>query len=149
MYVRKSSLTKSVHSVVHDFLSPSVDSIGYKLQPAGPGYESVWGTTAIVPYLESITSVGTIEAAFEAITAHDSELANAILSYLTAKKQRDRGIRIIGGEKLTNDRLPTISFVIVESIDGKPRIGSNQLIDEFDKRGKVSTTVYEFSTMGC
>jgi len=68
-----------------------VDSIGYKLQPAGPGYESTWATTAIVPYIESLTPEGTLEAGYEAIAAHDVELAAMILNYLTADKHRDRG----------------------------------------------------------
>jgi hypothetical protein len=145
MYVRKKALEKSVHSVVHHFLSPSYDSIGYKLQPAGPGYESVWGSTAIVPYLEGLTSTGTIEAGYDLISAHDSELARTLLSYLTAPKQRERGIRVVGSEKAGPDRMPTVSFVLVESADRKPPMNSKAMIAQFDKRGTVSDDSYSKS----
>src|ERR1700712_1902092 len=98
MYVRKPALETSVHSVIHHFLSPAMDSIGYKLQPAGPGYESTWATTAVVPYLESLTPDGTVTSGYSMISEHDSELAEAMLKYLTAPKQRERGIRVIGSE---------------------------------------------------
>jgi hypothetical protein len=137
MYVRKKALEKSVHSVVHHFLSPSCDSIGYKLQPAGPGYESVWGTTAVVPYLEGLTSAGTIDAGYNSISAHDSELARNLLDYLTASKQRGRGIRIVGSEKAGPDRMPTVSFVVVKSVDRKPPMSSKAVVSQFDEKGKV------------
>jgi hypothetical protein len=142
MYVRKKALEKSVHSVVHHFLSPSCDSIGYKLQPAGPGYESVWGTTAVVPYLEGLTSAGTVEAGYDSISAHDTELARNLLEYLTAPKQRERGIRVVGSEKAGPDRMPTISFVVVKSADGKPSMGSKAVVAQFDEKGKVIDDLY-------
>jgi len=139
MYVRKSVLESSVHSVVHHFLSPWADSIGYKLQPAGPGYESVWGTTAIVPYIESLTPEHTLVSGYKAMAAHDAEIAETILKYLTADKQRNRGIRVVGSETPCAERMPTISFVVVKGTNGEPAMKSKELIDEFDKRGKVCT----------
>jgi hypothetical protein len=137
MYVRKKALEKSVHSVVHHFLSPSCDSIGYKLQPAGPGYEAVWGTTAVVPYLEGLTPAGTVEAGYDSISAHDCELARNLLGYLTAPKQRGRGIRVVGSEDAGPDRMPTVSFVVVESTDGKAPMSSKAVVARFDEMGKV------------
>jgi hypothetical protein len=139
MYVRKEQLTNSVQSVVHSFLSPYVDSIGYKLQPAGPGYESTWATTAIIPYIESLTPEGTLEAGYKAIADHDVELAAIILKYLTADEQRDRGVRVVGSETASDDRMPTISFVVTAGKNGEPALKSKAVIDEFDKDGKVST----------
>src|SRR6201996_7432072 len=114
MYVRKSVLESSVHSVVHHFLSPWADSIGYKLQPAGPGYESVWGTTVVVPYIKSLTEAGTLKAGYDAIIAHDSFLAGDLLSYLKGRTMFNRGLRIVGSAKEGASRMPTISFVITE-----------------------------------
>jgi hypothetical protein len=140
MYVRKQALENSVNSVVHHFLSPWADSIGYKLQPAGPGYESVWGTTAVIPYIESLTSEGTLDAGYKIMAAHDAEIAETILKYLTTEKQRNRGIRVVGSETPSAERMPTISFVITEGTNGEPAMKSKALIDEFDKRGKVGRT---------
>jgi hypothetical protein len=139
MYVRKNSLEKSVQSVVHHFLSPYVDSIGYKLQPAGPGYESVWGSTAVVPYIESLTPEGTLDAGYKAMQTHDAEIAKTMLRFLTADKQRARGVRVVGSETPSGERMPTISFVVVKGEKGEPAMKSKGVIDEFDKRGKVSS----------
>src|ERR1700750_671634 len=148
MYVRKSVLEASVNSVIHHFLSPWADSIGYKLQPAGPGYESVWGTTALIPYIESLTPEHTLAAGYKAIASHDAEIAETILKYLTADKQRNRGIRVVGSETPSAERMPTISFVVVKGTNGEPAMKSKALIDEFDKRGKVNTSeAYGCQTM--
>jgi selenocysteine lyase/cysteine desulfurase len=135
MYVRKPVLVNSVNSVVHHFLSPGVDGNGYKLQPAGPGYESTWATTAVVPYLQSLTPHGTIEDAYRFMSEHDSKLAKALLEYLTAPKQRERGVRIVGSEQPGPDRMPTVSFVLVQSVGGKPPMKSKDIVGEFDKAG--------------
>jgi selenocysteine lyase/cysteine desulfurase len=137
MYVRKPVLETSVKSIVHHFLSPAYDDIGYKLQPAGPGYESVWGTTAVVPYVKSLTPIGTVAAGYEAIAAHDTDLAARLLEYLTAPKQRARGIRVVGSERPGADRMPTISILVLEGKNGEKAWGSKELIGEFDKKGKV------------
>jgi hypothetical protein len=139
MYVRKEALENSVQLTVHDFLAPAVNTIGYKLQPAGPGYESAWATTAVVPYIESLTSEGSFAAGYKAMVAHDVELAKMILEYLTADRQRARGVRIVGSEEPGPSRISTISFVVVEGDKGEPARKSKWVIDEFDKRGKVST----------
>jgi hypothetical protein len=139
MYVRKQALEASVQSTVHDFLEPTVKSIGYKLQPAGPGYESAWATTAVVPYIESLTATGTLEAGYQAMVAHDVELAKMLLEYLTGERQRARGVRVVGSEEPGPSRISTITFVVVEGSKGEPARKSKWVIDEFDKRGNVST----------
>jgi len=136
MYVRKGALTSSVSSIVHHFLSPGYDGIGYKLQPAGPGYESTWGTTAVVPYLESLTSDGTVDAAYEAVSAHDVELAGKLLDFLEAEKQFKRGVRVVG-EKASPNRMPTVSFVVKSGDNGEEEIKSKDLIRRVDAKGKV------------
>jgi selenocysteine lyase/cysteine desulfurase len=138
MYVRQHSLENSVQSAIHDFLSPAVDSIGYKLQPAGPGYEAAWASTAVAPYIESLTSEGTLSAGYKTMAAHDAELARIILEYLTADRQRARGVRVVGSEEPGPTRISTITFVVREGNNGEPARGSKWVIDEFDKRGKVS-----------
>jgi len=137
MYVRKAALEGSVNSVVHHFLSPSVDTNGYKLQPNGPGYELTSGTTAIVPYIESLTEAGTIDAGYQAIVSHDAELAKDMLSYLTNPKQRSRGVRVVGSEEASENRMPTVSFLIIEGANGEPAIKSKELVNRFDKRGEI------------
>ncbi|KAF2668420.1 selenocysteine lyase [Microthyrium microscopicum] len=137
MYVRHQQLTSSVSSIVHHFLSPEDDRIGYKLQPAGPGYESVWGTTAVVPYLEGLTEEGTLEAASEAMSAHDAELAGMLLEFLTEERQWKRGVRVVGEEKAGPDRMPTVSFVVGEGEDGEKAMKSRTVVKGFDKKGKI------------
>jgi hypothetical protein len=139
MYVRKAALEASVQSIIHGFLAPAVNSIGYKLQPAGPGYESAWATTAVAPYIESLTPEGSLDAGYKTIMAHDAELARIILEYLTADCQRARGVRVVGSEEPGPSRMSTISFVVVQGSKGEPARKSKWVIDEFDKRGKVST----------
>ena len=114
MYVRRAALTGSVRSVVHHFLSPDVDATGYQAQPAGPGYESVWGTTAVAPYVRSLAERGTLDAGFEATKAHDAGLAGELLAFLGGKACFDRGVRVVGSARAGGDRMPTISFVVAE-----------------------------------
>jgi hypothetical protein len=142
MYVRHSSLENSVSSIVHHFLSPSVDSIGYKLQPAGPGYESVWGGVAVVSYLESLTSSGELGDAYEAMAAHDSKLAEQLLTYLTLQKQWKRGVRVVGDANPGPTRMSTISFVVDKGEAGESSIKSKDVIKKFDEVGKVSDSPF-------
>ncbi|KAJ6483079.1 pyridoxal phosphate-dependent transferase, partial [Mycena sanguinolenta] len=52
LYVRGAALDASVSSIVHHFL-PAAHAAA--LQPGGPGYETVYGTTSVIPYLLSLT----------------------------------------------------------------------------------------------
>jgi selenocysteine lyase/cysteine desulfurase len=138
MYVRKEALEHSIQSVVHHFLSPGVDSNGYKLQPMGAGYESAWGTTAVAPYVKSLTAEGTLEAGFAAMKQHDLEIAQRILEFLTSERVRERGVHVIGFESTKNgDRMPTVSFVVLQGAKGEPAMKSRELVTEMDKFNKV------------
>lgn len=142
MYVRAHALATSVTSLAHHFISgskayrlevPKDGSQAYKLQPGGPGYELVYGTTSVVPYLLSLTPANDLDATFAAIKAHETKLVTALLSYLTAPEQVARGLRVVGIEEPSGDRLPTVSFVVV----GDRPMRSTEVVKVFDKRGGV------------
>jgi hypothetical protein len=138
MYVRRAALTGSVRSVVHHFLSPGVDATGYKLQPAGPGYESVWGTTAVGPYVRSLTEKGTLAAGFTAMHSHDEALAGQLLAFLAGEKCFARGVRVVGSARAGSMRMPTVSFVVTAGSKDEPAMKSKEVVDAFDKYGTVS-----------
>ncbi|KAJ7703924.1 PLP-dependent transferase [Mycena rosella] len=130
LYVRAASLSSSVSSLVHHFL-PSDGP--YKLQPGGPGYEALYGTTSVLPYLLSLTPANDLAATFAAIAAHETTLAEKLLGYLTAPAQVARGLRVVGVEAPSTDRLPTVSFVVV----GDRPMGSKDVVRVFDRRGGI------------
>ncbi|KAJ7108059.1 pyridoxal phosphate-dependent transferase [Mycena crocata] len=130
MYVRGSALKTSVSSIAHHFL-PAEHA--YKLQPGGPGYETVYGTTSVIPYLLSLTPANDLSATFDAIAAHETKLVTALLSYLMAPEQVARGLRVVGVEEPSSSRLPTISFVVV----GDRPMRSKDVVKVFDERGGV------------
>ncbi|KAJ7161164.1 pyridoxal phosphate-dependent transferase [Mycena filopes] len=129
MYVRAPALA-SVTSIVHHFLRPAY---AYKLQPGGPGYETVYGTKAALPYLLSLTPAKDLSATFDAIAAHETKLVTTLLSYLTAPEQAARGLRVVGAEEPGPTRLPTISFVVV----GDRPMRSKDVVKVFDARGGI------------
>lgn len=130
LYTRSASLKKSLSALSHHFLK--VDSISYKLQPGGPGYELVYGCTAIPPYLKSLSHSNTIQGGYEAITEHEQSLVALLLKYLKSKE--DRGVRIVGEESTSRSRVPTISFVVV----GERALRSRDIVKVFDSKGTVS-----------
>ncbi|MBP2300510.1 cysteine desulfurase-like protein [Azospirillum picis] len=102
-------------SLNHYFIDRSV--IPYKLQPGNVNYELAVGCTGIVDYLaelgERCGAAGSrrarIEAAFDAIAAHEEALAERLLSYLRRRKD----VRIVGHSAADRGlRVPTISFVV-------------------------------------
>lgn len=106
LYVRAPALTSSLSSLAHHFLS--VDAKPYKLQPGGPGYEIVYGCTAVPPYLKSLAPSGSLADAFDAIAAHEQTLLKPLLAYLRSKAERgrpDRGRRARGPEPRTHRQL--------------------------------------------
>ncbi|KAJ6492773.1 pyridoxal phosphate-dependent transferase [Mycena vitilis] len=130
LYVRAPALATSVTSIVHHFLSAEH---AYKLQPGGPGYETVYGTTAVLPYLLSLTPADDLAATFDAIAAHEAKLVTALLGYLTAPEQVARGLRVVGVEEPSASRLPTVSFVVV----GDRPMRSKDVVKVFDERGGI------------
>ncbi|PPQ94697.1 hypothetical protein CVT25_009552 [Psilocybe cyanescens] len=131
MYVRSSVLEHSVASIVHHFIK--ADKVGYKLQPGGPGYEIVYGATGVIPYLLSLTPHNDLKATFKAIAAHEQTLIEPLLSFLTDPVQRERGVRVVGEETISLNRVPTISFVVV----GQKPIKSKTIVGIFDKNGGI------------
>jgi len=129
LYIRSSSLRESVSSILHHFLDYHHKS--YKLQPGGPGYELVYGTTAVLPYLLSLTPENDLNASFNAITDHEQKLIQPLLAFLTAPEQIDRGVRVVGEESSGVSRVPTISFVVV----GRNAMRSREIVQVFDKKG--------------
>jgi selenocysteine lyase/cysteine desulfurase len=132
LYVRASVLKSSVASLAHHFLD--VDTKSYKLQPGGPGYELVYGSTGVVDYLLSLTPANDLMKTFEAIAVHEQELLKPLLAYLTDPARRERGVRIVGDEKPGPTRVPTISFVVV----GQNPLKSKDIVKVFDQKGGVS-----------
>ncbi|KAJ3983500.1 pyridoxal phosphate-dependent transferase [Lentinula detonsa] len=131
LYVRLSSLHDSVAAITHHFLK--VDKKSYKLQPGGPGYELVHGTTGVLPYLLSLNPENNLQASFDAIAAHEQKLVQPLLAFLTAPKQIERGVRIVGAENAGVTRVPTISFIVV----GERATKSSDIVKVFDKKGGI------------
>lgn len=109
-------------------------STSYKLQPGGPGYELPYCTTAVVPYLQSLSPSGDLDEAFALIAAHEQALLAPLLGYLTSPEARARGVCVVGNEKVDMSRVPTVSFVVA----GDRKMASKDLVAVFDKKGNVS-----------
>ncbi|KAF8159241.1 pyridoxal phosphate-dependent transferase [Crassisporium funariophilum] len=131
MYVRAAALKQSVSSIVHHFLK--VDNVAYKLQPGGPGYEIVYGSTGVNQYLLSLTPKNDLQATFDAIAVHEQALLKPLISFLIDPVQRERGVRIVGEETINLERVPTVSFVVV----GQKPLDSRFIVDVFDKKGGI------------
>ncbi|KAL7277460.1 hypothetical protein ACG7TL_008381 [Trametes sanguinea] len=129
LYARRAALRDSLTSLAHHFLK--VDDKPYKLQPGGPGYELVYGCTAVPPYLRALTPSDTLEATWTAIAAHEQTLLEPLLGYLRGK--RERGVRIVGEEREGAGRVPTVSFVVV----GERALRSPEVVKAFDAKGSV------------
>ena len=138
LYVRSSVLQHSVTQIVHHFLK--VEKVAYKLQPGGPGYEIVYGTTGVNAYLLSLTPKEDLKATFEAIAAHEQTILEPLLSFLTDPAQRARGVRIVGEETVNLERVPTVSFVVI----GQRPLKSRDIVDVFDKKDGVSDRTFLF-----
>jgi hypothetical protein len=135
LYTRAASL-HALTSIAHHFLE--VDKLPYKLQPGGPGYEIVYSTTAVIPYLLSLdANANSLEASFNAITAYEQKLIEPLLGFLTAPEQFERGVRVVGSDKAGLERTPTISFVVT----GQRPIKSRDVVKVFDAKGGVSGPV--------
>jgi len=131
LYVRSSVLQHSVTQIVHHFLK--VENVAYKLQPGGPGYEVVYGTTGVNAYLLSLTPKNDLKATFEAIAVHEQTILEPLMSFLTDPAQKARGVRIVGEETVNLERVPTVSFVVI----GQRSLKSRDIVDVFDKKGGI------------
>ena len=70
------------------------------------------------------------------IKAHEQTLIKELVTYLQSKF--DRGVRLVGNG-LSEDRVPTISFVVT----GQRAIKSRDVVAEFDKQGWVNPSFTE------
>ncbi|KAH9833420.1 PLP-dependent transferase [Rhodofomes roseus] len=129
LYIRAPALTHSLSSLAHHFLS--VDTKPYKVQPGGPGYEIVYGCTAVPPYLKSLAPSGALADAYDLIAEHEQTLLTPLLAYLRGKT--DRGVRVVGDEYEGPSRVPTVSFVVA----GERPIRSKDVVKAFDDRGDI------------
>lgn len=130
LYTRRAALMHSLSSLAHHFLAPAVAAKPYKLQPGGPGYEIVWGCTAVPQYLRALGD-GSLEEAFARIARHEQTLLAPLLAFLRGKAAR--GVRIVGAEQEGLDRVPTVSFVVV----GERAIRSQDVVARFDAKGNI------------
>ncbi|KAI0760934.1 PLP-dependent transferase [Trametes elegans] len=129
LYARAAALEHSLSSLAHHFLA--VADKPYKLQPGGPGYELVWGSAAVPPYLRALSPAGTLERAWAAVAQHEQALLQPLLVYLRAKAAR--GVRVVGEESAGLGRVPTVSFIVV----GERAIRSSDIVKVFDTKGDV------------
>lgn len=82
-----------------------------------------------------------IERAYERISVYEEKLSGVLLRYLTGEEGKAKGVKIVGPEG-TEDRAPTISFVVVEEVgegSGKwrKRMKSKDIVKVFDEEKKV------------
>ncbi|CCM06051.1 uncharacterized protein FIBRA_08298 [Fibroporia radiculosa] len=131
LYTHQPALSRSLTSLAHHFLSAAVAEKPYKLQPGGPGYEIVYGCTAVPLYLRSLVPSGSLDDAFASIAAHEQTLLGPLLTYLQGKAER--GVRIVGDEQAGLNRVPTVSFVV----GGERSIRSQDVVAAFDARGNI------------
>ena len=129
LYTRLPNLQTSLSSLAHHFLP--VQNKSYKLQPGGPGYELVYGCTAIPDYLRSLSASASLEDAWQKIAQHEQTLVEPLLKYLKSKEER--GVKIVGEEGSGLNRAPTISFVVA----GEKPIASREVVKVFDQKGNV------------
>lgn len=91
------------------------DAVPYKFEPGGVSHEGCAGLLGLWPYLAAVADTGaqaeptrhTIERAFEAMAAHETELQALLLDRL----DRLRGVRLIGPAARDGSRVSTVSFV--------------------------------------
>jgi cysteine desulfurase family protein (TIGR01976 family) len=83
------------------------DELPYKLQPGNLNYELTWGAGAVPEYLADLGD-GNLDTAYDRVAAHESVLGGRLLRWLGTKP----GVRVIGDPEMTDDRVPTIPFVV-------------------------------------
>lgn len=155
-------------SLNHFFVDKS--DIPYKFQPGNVNYELSYGMLGLIDYLRRLATApgpgdasgrDAVVAAFDAMAAHEEEIAARFIDFLDAKP----GVHIIGpSAAAASVRVPTISFrvdgtdsrAIVESVDAH-KIGirygdfySHRLIDDLglrDGNGVVRVSMVHYNTV--
>ena len=109
------------------------DRVPNKLEPGNPNYELAYSCVGVVDYLERLTAAhgvnakgrAAVEAAFDMITDHETELAERFLAYLRSRED----VTIVGDPSSDCDaRVPTISFMI-------PGQSSRKIVEGMDPAG--------------
>jgi hypothetical protein len=125
--------------------------VSYKLAPGGAPYELQVGCHPILPYLLSVGKrddesdpQAQLSTAFERIQAHERLLSERLLAFLLSDEAKAKGVQVVGPQT-SQDRVPTISFVVVEQaskhgdqVTYKKTIASKDIVSRFDKGQKVS-----------
>lgn len=138
-----SAAQRRLSSIAHFFI-PS-ESMPYKLQPGGPGYELAASTPAVFDYLLSLAPDSTFETAFRRIAAQEQSLMEPLLACL--KGWKARGVSIVGPESHEAGlRAPTVSFVVVEADARAPgklraKLKSEEIVKHFDAKGDMSVPI--------
>ena len=97
------------------------EKVPAKLEPGNASYELAYATTGIVDYLVTLggkegTPRASIERAFDAITAHECNLAIQLLDWLDSRSD----CRIVGRtDGSDTQRMPTISFKVAGQDSGE------------------------------
>ncbi|KZS91988.1 PLP-dependent transferase [Sistotremastrum niveocremeum HHB9708] len=170
-FVRESALRTSLTSLVHHFLK--VEGTSGMLLPGGHGAETVYGSSAVLPYLLSLSSwkptmvlqlksdpeasqrqrydvanFAELRAAlgetFESIAEYEQKThVEPVIQFLRSKW--DRGVRVVGDDSLPvrADRTPTISFVVLGLGSG----GSRRIVQHLDS-SKIGIRNGYFYTYG-
>jgi selenocysteine lyase/cysteine desulfurase len=122
----------------------------YKLAPGGAPYELQAGCAEVLPYLLTLgcctgqadDEQAALNRAYERIRTHERKLTGRLLDYLVGDEAVSRGLRVVGPQTVEG-RAPTISFVVVEPVEGKEgvwrkRMRSRDVVKAFDDTGEVS-----------
>ncbi|GHJ83970.1 hypothetical protein NliqN6_0372 [Naganishia liquefaciens] len=142
-----SPLATKSHSLGHYF---HPQAVSYKLAPGGAPYELQVGCYPILPYLLSLgdgeggtASEKQLAIAFERIRVHERLLSERMLAYLLSKEAKVKGVQVVGPHS-SEDRVPTISFVVVERASQhgnrviyKKRMTSKDVVSKFDEGQKI------------
>lgn len=110
------------------------DQSPYKFQPGHVNFEFSWGMTGLREYYDTLYDFhfpGTGETDFrtrlgkvsQMIQNHEHQLSARLLDYLATKTK----VRIIGQAKATENRVPTISFVVDQT-------GSESIVLKMDSQ---------------
>src|ERR1700738_5073595 len=101
LYTRKRA-QDNLASLAHFFLNAG-DPGALKLVPGGPNFELSYATTAVLPYLLSLSGAGISgditqlkQLANRRIADHESRLMTPLLDFL--KERKEQGVRILGIE---------------------------------------------------
>jgi selenocysteine lyase/cysteine desulfurase len=144
-------MENSLNSIAHYFITDSTN----RYQLGGPGYELTYAVSWVLQYLLAIPNsafdqrktelkeadvtsmLPLLKSSFGAIAAHEQLLVQRFLAFLTSEEQWDRGIRVVGSEA-SDERAPTISFVVTDGKNGEHAMKSKEVVGGVDKLGGVS-----------